>query len=389
MTVIPEIYLDNAATTRPWPEAVEAVVYAMGDAFGNASSLHRRGLAAARAIAKSQEAIAALVGGGNWKVIFTSGGSEADALAVLGTVPKGKRDALVTSTVEHSAVEEAGKRLVASGARHVEISAGMRGVVDPTALAEAVDERTALVSIAHVANEMGTVQPIAETAARVKARAQKCRVHVDAVQAVAQLARLDYPLEVDMVSISAHKLHGPQGVGALLVRPDVSLRPILTGGDQQDGVRPGTLNLPGIIGFGAAAALMAERRREAVPSMEALAARFLLGACEVPGVRSLGAPEARAPGMVVLAVDGIAKSEVLLHALEMRGVLASSGAACHSRRKEPPRCLRDAGLGRSEGSVRISLSFDTTEEEVVRAVFAFADAVAAVRAGRGSARGDA
>ena len=380
MSVTPEIYLDNAATTRPWPEAVAAVASAMGDRFGNASSLHRRGLAAARAIAEAQDAVAALVGGGRWKVIFTSGGSEADALAVLGAVPRGKRDALVTTTVEHSAVEEAGKRLAAQGARHVEIPAGARGVVDPAALEAAVDERTALVSVTHVANEMGTVQPVAEIAARAKARAPRCRVHVDAVQAAAQLARLDYPLEVDMVSISAHKLHGPQGVGALLVRPEVSLRPLLTGGDQQDGVRPGTLNLPGILGLGAAASLVTARRRDAVPRMAALAARLISGACAVPGVRALGEPVARAPGIAVLAVEGV-KAEVLLHALEMRGVLASSGAACHARRAEPPRCLRDAGLGRAEGAVRLSLSFDTTPDEIEFAVAAFAGAVDAVRAG--------
>jgi cysteine desulfurase len=380
MSVTPEIYLDNASTTRPWPEVVEAVARAMGDGFGNASSLHRRGLAAARVIASAQEAVAALVGGGDWKVVFTSGGSEADALAVLGSAPRGKRDAVITSTVEHSAVEEAARRLASQGARHIAISAGRTGVVDPTALGEAVGERTALVSVTHVANEMGTAQPIAEIAARAKARAPKCRVHVDAVQAAAQLARLDYPLEVDMVSISAHKLHGPQGVGALLVRPAVSVRPLLTGGDQQDGVRPGTLNLPGIAGFGAAAALIAARRRDAVPRMAALASRLILGACGVPGVRALGDEGARAPGIAVLAVDGV-MPEVLLHALEMRGVLASSGAACHARRSEPPLCLRDAGLGRGEGAVRFSLSFDTAPDEIEGAVAAFADAVAAVRAG--------
>ena len=382
MSVTSEIYLDNAATTRPWPQAIAAVCAALGDDFGNASSLHRRGTAAARAIGDASDAVAALVGGGEWKVVFTSGGSEADAMAVLGTVPRGRRDTLVTSTVEHAAVEEAGKRLAAAGARHVEIVAGVNGVVDPVAVLAAVDERTALVSVTHVANEMGTVQPVAEIAARVKAKAPRCRVHVDAVQAAAQCARLDYPPAVDMVSISAHKLHGPQGVGALLLRPDVAVRPLFEGGDQQGGLRPGTLNYPGIAGLGAAAKEITARRGAAVPAMAALGARLSSGICgAAPGVRTLGAVESRAPGIIVMAVEGV-RSEVLLHALEMRGVLASSGAACHARRSEPPRCLRDAGLRGSEGSVRFSLSYDTTADEVERAVAAFAAAVAAVRAGR-------
>jgi cysteine desulfurase len=382
LSVTSEIYLDNAATARPWPGAIAAVCAALGDDFGNASSLHRRGVAAARAIAGASEAVAALVGGGEWKVVFTSGGSEADATAVLGTVPRGRRDTIVTSTVEHAAVEEAGRRLAAAGARHVEIGAGASGVVDPAAVLAAVDERTALVSITHVANEMGTVQPVAEIAARVKAKAPRCRVHVDAVQAAAQCGRLDYPPAVDMVSISAHKLHGPQGVGALLLRPDVTVRPLFAGGDQQGGMRPGTLNHPGIAGLGAAAREVASRRGAAVPAMAALGTRLSSGMCgAAPGVRPLGAAGSRAPGIVVLAIEGV-RAEVLLHALEMRGVLASSGAACHARSVEPPRCLRDAGLRGGEGSVRFSLSYDTTADEVERAVVAFAAAVAAVRSGR-------
>jgi cysteine desulfurase len=229
---------------------------------------------------------------------------------------------------------------------------------------------------------MGTIQPVAEIAARVKAKAPRCRVHVDAVQAAAQCASLDYPLAVDMVSISAHKLHGPQGVGALLLRPDVVVRPLFAGGDQQDGMRPGTLNYPGIAGLGAAARTVVSRRCAAVPVMASLGERLSAGMCgAAAGVRPLGAPASRASGIVVLAVEGV-RPEVLLHALEMRGVLASSGAACHARRSEPPRCLRDAGLRSSEGSIRFSLSYDTTADEVERAIGAFAAAVETVRAGR-------
>jgi cysteine desulfurase len=374
-----EIYLDNAATTQPWPEVVEAVRLAMGEGFGNASSPHRRGLAAARLVRRSAAEIRAVVGGGEWNVVFTSGGSEADSWALLGSAPRGKRDAVVFSGVEHSAVEESAARLAASGCRAVRVPAGHGGVVDPGELAAAADERTAVVALTHVANELGTIQPVAEAARRVAATAPRALFHVDAVQALAQLEHLDYPREVGSVALSAHKIHGPQGIGALLLRPAVRPRPLLMGGDQQDGLRPGTLNVPGIAGFGVAASLLVARRAEGVRRMRALAddlAARLVSA--KTGVRLLGDPAARAPGILVVAVGGV-KSEVLLHALEERGVLASAGAACHSAGKEPPRAVVEAGLDRDDGVLRLSLSFDTTQDEIRRAAVAFGGALASLR----------
>ncbi len=376
-----EIYLDNAATTRPWPEVNEAVLRAMRDGFGNASSLHRRGLAAARVVRGAADAVRAAVGGGQWNVIFTSGGSEADAWAILGSAPRGKRDGIVFSGVEHSAVEESALRLATAGCRVVRVKAGPGGVVDPGELAAAVDERTAVVALAHVASEMGTVQPVTEAARRVAAAAPHALFHVDAVQALAQLERLDYPRDVGSVALSAHKIHGPQGIGALLLRPDVRPRPLLAGGDQQDGLRPGTLNLPGITGFAEAITLLAARRADGIRRMRALALELAgLLVSGAPGVRLLGDPAARAPGILVVAVAR-AKSEVLLHALEQRGVLASAGSACHSTRREPPRALVEAGLGRDEAALRFSLSFDTTADEIERTGAAFGEALASVRRG--------
>jgi len=375
----PEIYLDNAATTRPWPEVVAAVTAAMGDGFGNASSLHRRGQAAARLVRRAAEEVRAAAGGGEWNVVFTSGGSEADAWALLGSAPRGRRDTVVLSGVEHSAVEEAAARLGREGCRVVRVPAGRSGVVDPGQLAAAADERTAVVALTHVASEMGTIQPVAEAARLVAAAAPRALFHVDAVQALAQVERPDYPREVGSLALSAHKIHGPQGVGALLLRPGIRPRPLLAGGDQQDGLRPGTFDLPGIAGFAAAATSFASRRAEGVPRMRALGdelAALLVAAA--PGVRLLGDPAARAPGILVLAVAGVG-SEVLLHALEERGVLASAGAACHSTRAEPPRALVEAGLGRDEGVLRLSLSIDTTADEIGRAAAAFAAAVTALR----------
>ncbi len=377
-----EIYLDNAATTKPWSQVREAVTNAMDSGFGNASSLHKRGLDAARQIAQAADHVRDLAGSREWMVVFTSGGSESITTAVLGTVPRGKRDTVITSTVEHAAVQDACKLVEQRGGRAVELSAGAGGVVDPDDFAATADERTALVSLVHVASEMGTVQPVEQIARLVKRAAPRCRVHVDAVQAAAQLDILDYSGAVDMVSISAHKIHGPQGVGALLLRPNVVPRQLMCGGDQQEGVRPGTLNLPGIVGFGVAAALTKERRQKTVARMASQTQELIRRVVgEVSGVRLLGDRQARAPGLVVLAVEGV-RSQVLLHALEMRGVLASSSSACHSTRTRPPRCLTDAGLRSSEGVVRFSLGPDTSDAQIETAAAAMVQSVITIREGR-------
>ncbi|MDD5306703.1 MAG: cysteine desulfurase family protein [Deltaproteobacteria bacterium] len=377
-----EIYLDNAATTRPWPEAIDAVVRAMGDAFGNASSVHRRGLAAARLVEDAKRTIAEAVGGGPWQVVFTSGGTESDNTAVLGSAPRGRRDAIVVTVLEHPAVAEACKAAAALGARIVEVEAGSGGVMDPKAVEAAVDERTALVSVIHVSNEIGTVQPVAEMARLAKRRSPGCRVHVDAVQALPRLARLEYPPEIDMVSLSGHKIHGPQGVGALLLRPGVKPRPLLHGGGQQEGQRAGTHNIQGIAGMAAAAARLKERKAEGCARMASLAQRIETAVVSsVPDVRALGDPVARAPGFLVLAIDDV-HAEILLHALEARGVVASAGAACHSRQAAPSRALVSAGLRADEGPLRLSLSLDTTESEADAAAAAIIEAVAAIRKGQ-------
>lgn len=377
-----EIYLDNAATTKPWPEVVEAMTRVLGEDFGNASSLHKRGLKAASQVLNAQKIIEEVVGGGPWKVVFTSGGSEADTMAVLGSAPRGKRTRVVTSSLEHAAVQESCNRLQGQGCPISVVGGGKRGVVDAEEMAACVDGRTALVSLCHVASEIGTVQNVADVARRVKGKAKQSRMHVDGVQALAQLPSLDYPPEVDMVSISAHKIHGPQGVGALLLRPHVTPRPLIAGGDQQDGLRPGTLNLPGIVGMGVAMGMLEQQRDSGFASMASLTDRLIDRLqSEVSGVKLLGDSSCRAPGMAVFGVDGV-RSEVLLHALEMRGVIASSSSACHARRTTPPESLRHAGLKPNQGAVRFSLTTNTSLREIESAIEAFIDAVLAIRAGR-------
>lgn len=382
MDTAKEIYLDNAATTSPWPEVTAVVTQCMGSGFGNPSSRHRRGLAAAREVLRAEESILSLVGSGPWKVFFTSGGTEADVLAVLGSVPKAKRTAIITSDLEHAAVTASAQQSALLGGRVLEVSGGKSGRVNPEDIAALVDKETAMVSITALAGEIGTVQPIVEIARRVKQLEPKCRVHTDAVQALPQLGRLDLCPEIDMISLSAHKIHGPQGIGALLCRPNALPRPLLFGGDQQQSVRPGTLNVPGIAGFGEAARLFSVRRDAGISKMRALCDHLIDGIMQTTaGATLLGDAAARAPGMAVIAFDNV-RSEVLLHTLELHGVFASSSSACHATRKHPPRSFVNAGLRTGQGAIRFSLTLGMTEEEIDGAIVAVSQAVAAFRSGR-------
>ena len=375
----PEAYLDNAATTRPWPEVCAEMQRVLTADFGNAAARNARGFQAARDIERATAHILDLVGSGDWKVVFTSGATESDNLAIRSAAPKGPRTAIVTSTVDHAAVRECSAATCPADDLTL-ISAGASGVLEARAVADAITPQTALLAITAASNEMGTLQPVNDITAWAKARNPRLRIHVDAVQAVAQTTRLDFSKDIDTVALSAHKIHGPQGVGALLVRPGVSLRPQLFGGDQQSGLRPGTPNLPGIVGFGEAARLTRERREAGVRHMQALSAALIDGLLRVPGTYFLGNPQQRAPGLFFVAAADI-PSEVLLHGLSLRGVIASAGSACHASRKEPARCLVEAGLKPTDGALRFSLSFDTTETEIHQAIRAFGDVCQAVRSG--------
>lgn len=376
-----EIYLDNAATTRPYAEVCQVVQHAMAEGFGNTASLHYRGVEAERQVTVARQHIRQLVGTSGWDVLFTSGGTEANNLAVRSSCPRGKRNVILTSSVEHASVIDTATRLSETRGciLHV-VGAGESGVVNPGEFAALVSAETALVTIIHVANEMGTVQPVNEIARAVRRIAPRCRVHVDAVQAAAQLPRLDYGREVDSVTISGHKIHGPQGVGALLFRTNSSVKPLFCGGDQQRGMRPGTLNLPGIAGMGEAARITLERRESGSQSMYRHLETFRQLVC-TRTIRQLGDNHHRAPGMLILAIENI-KSEVLLHTLEKYGVLASAGSACHSTRTAPPQCLVDAGLRREDGVLRISLNYEITPAELATAATRIHTAIEEVRKGK-------
>jgi cysteine desulfurase len=377
------IYLDNAASAPPLPEVVAAMAAAMGEHFANPSSLHRLGAAAARALAAAREQVAALLHGDPADLIFTGGGTEANALGVLGAARACRKRHIVLSAIEHAAVFNSVERLCDDGWAKTEIAPERDGRVDVAAVRAAVRPETSVVALMLVNNEIGTLQPVAEIASALRALPHKVHVHVDAVQAAGLLPVDVRSLGADSLAISAHKLHGPKGSGALWLRRGCRLAPLYGGGGQERGMRSGTENLAAAVGF-AVAARAAQVDGEACARVRALRDRF---ETLVSGAIARAAPAVppgtpRAPHIACLLLPGL-PAEPVLHALEARGVYASEGAACSTRSREQSRVLRALAIPPSTGALRFSLSRLTTTDEIERAVPALAQAVAEIERGIG------
>ncbi|SFG62445.1 cysteine desulfurase [Desulfotomaculum arcticum] len=384
-----EAYLDNSATTRPYPEVVQAVLAAMEDNYGNPSSLHRKGVEAGRAVARAREAVAVSLGVEASSIIFTGAGSEAINLAIKGLQPGRKGRHIITTAVEHPAVLNTCEQLKEQGLEISVLPVDTIGLVDTKALLQAVREDTFLVSVMYVNNEVGAVQPLAEISAVIKKLrgvGRKLFWHVDAVQAYGKLPLRPLELGIDLLSVSAHKVHGPKGVGALYAAPGTPLKPLVSGGGQEWGLRSGTENVPGIAGFGVAAGIIARETREAAAKLFALKKRLVDGVlAAVPGA-VLNGPACRedepgcAPHIANISFPGL-RGEVLLHSLEGQGVYVSTGSACSSRKKPGSYVLRAMGLDEKlvEGAVRFSLSALNTAEEIDYAVQATAKVVKELR----------
>jgi len=370
------IYLDNNASTRLDPEVREAMA-AAADLFGNPSSLHAEGQRARRAIEEARDRIAALVGGSAVEVVLTSGGTEANALALFGATA-GRRGRVVVSGVEHPSVREAAVRLGGRGCEVVAVAPEPSGRLDAGRVLEAVVPGTLLVSVMAANNEYGAVFPVPAIAEG--ARRAGALVHTDAVQAAGRLPVDVREWGVDLLSISAHKMHGPKGAGALWVRRGVRLEPHTPGGGQEKRLRAGTENTSGIVGFGAAARLAAARLGEAqgiAERRDRLERGILAG---VPGARVVGASSERLPNTAAVLFPG-ASGETLLMRLDLEGVAVSSGSACSSGTVAPSPALLALGLAPSEARsvVRFSLSRDTTEAEIARVLGIVPAAVADAR----------
>lgn len=372
------IYLDNNASTKLDPEVHAATEEALA-LCGNPSSIHAEGRRARRAIEEARDEVARLVGAAAQEIFFTSGGTEANAMAVLGGRGSGG-GTFVRTGAEHPSVRQAFARAAArAGSRETVVDPEPSGALDPEKLAAAITSETRLLSVMLASNEYGALFPVAD-AARA-ARAAGAWSHSDAVQAAGRIPIDVQSLGVDLLSLSAHKIHGPKGAGALFVRKGTALEPLLPGGGQERRMRAGTENTPGIVGFGVAARLARERLAEDAPAITRLRdrlERFVLARASGARVLASGAP--RLPNTSAILFEGVA-GDALAIRLDLAGVAVSVGSACSSGTPAPSEALLSLGLTRDEARrvVRISLSRFTTEAEVDDAARTIAAAVSAMR----------
>jgi cysteine desulfurase len=385
---VERIYLDHAATTPLDPEVRRAILPWLGEFFGNPSSAHGHGRRARAAVDDARDRVASAASCASREVVLTSGGTEADNLALRGVLERWGAERgrhLVVSAVEHEAVFATARGLAKSGrAELTVVECDRAGRIDPAVVASAVRPDTVLVSVMLANNEVGTVQDVPAIAAAVRARNPRSLVHTDAVQALGRLPLGLGALGVDLLSLSAHKAYGPQGVGALVARHGVFPAAQITGGGQERERRSGTENVAGVVGFGVAAEL-AERRQETdAAELSRLAGRLTdLLTESVPGLEATGDPAVRLPGLCSFVVRGC-RSELLLAVLDELGVSASAGSACSSGAPVPSHVLAAMGFGDLAGSaLRLSLGRSTTGAEVQAAAERVQVAVARVRGGGG------
>lgn len=365
------IYLDYNATTPVDHRVLEAMLPCFDDRFGNASSIHSAGQHARTAVDRARESVAMLIGAKPSEIVFTSGGTEADNLALLGLVaaaPQQSKKHVITTAIEHHAVLNACQELERRGIHATYVSAGADGTVDPDDIRRAITSETILISVMHANNELGTIQPIEEIG-RVAAEAD-VYFHCDAVQSAGKLPLDVNRFGVDLLSISAHKIYGPKGVGALYLRSGTPLEPLLFGGHHERDRRPGTENVPGIVGLGKAAELSRTNLDVDASRISALRDRFETALLDsIPDARINGNRALRVCNTTNITFAG-AGGEALLIALDLEGIACSTGAACSSGSVEPSHVLTAIGLSDDEArsTLRFSLGTATTPEEIEAAI---------------------
>ena len=368
------VYLDYNATTPVAPEVVAAMLPFLGEHFGNPSSSHPYGRKAAEAVRQARESIANLLGAAAGEIVFTGSATEANNLALLGVARAlgGAKRHLVVSAVEHPAVIEPALHLRSEGWELSVIPVDAQGRVDPADVAAALRPDTALVSVMHANNEVGTIQPVAEIAAITKARG--VLLHADAAQSVGKIGVDVDALGVDLLTLAGHKFYAPKGVGALYVRTGTPVRPIQFGAEQERGLRPGTENVPQMVGLGAAARLARQRLPSATEKLRSLRdALHQRLAAAVPGLILNGHPTERLPSTLHVSFPGIAGRELLSRVAGR--VAASVGSACHSEADAVSGVLAAMGCdaGRAAGAVRLSVGWMTTPEEIQAAAAALSE----------------
>lgn len=359
---IKECYLDNSATTKPCEKAVENMMYALSSCWGNPSSLHDKGIEADELLLKARRSVAKALSCDEKEIYFTSGGTEGNNLAIFGAAYKNRRQGnrVITTTVEHPSVQKAFDRLQSEGFEVIRLRTDSFGRVSRDELFEAVDEKTILISMMYVNNEVGAIEPVEEIVKTVKLKNSPALIHVDAVQAFGKLPINVRKLGADLVTVSSHKIHGPKGVGAIYIRNGVKLQPVAVGGGQEKDIRPGTEAMPAIAGFfGAVESL---KVKESLERVTKLRDGFIKKLRSVEGI-TVNSPDDALPYIVNVSLNKL-NSETVLNFMSGMGIYVSSGSACSKGHKSP--VLTAMGLSDEtiNSSLRVSLSRYTTEEEL-------------------------
>ena len=367
-----EAYLDNSATTRCSDRACQLMVDLLTKDYGNPSSLHMKGIEAERFVETAKKKIAKTLRVSEKEIIFTSGGTESNNLAIIGAAMANRRagNHIITTSIEHASVENPMEFLKEQGFEITYLSVDENGIISLEELEEAVTEQTILVSMMQVNNEIGAIEPVAEAAELIKKKNPATLIHVDAIQSYGKMYIYPKKLGIDMLSVSGHKIHGPKGSGFLWVKEKTKLKPLILGGGQQKGMRSGTENVPAIAGLGEAAEEIYENLDEKRAHLYGLKQRFIDGIEKLEGTHVNGKTgEDSAPHIVSVSFEGI-QSEVLLHSLEDRGIYVSSGSACssnnHAGKQKGSKTLRNIHLKENllDSTLRFSFSVHTTEEEI-------------------------
>lgn len=359
-----EIYFDNSATTKVYPAVKDIMIKVMEEDYGNPSSLHMKGVEAERYIKKAADTVAKTLRCKPEELIFTSGGTESNNLALIGTALAKNRlgKHIISTTIEHASVHATLDFLKSQGFEITLIGTDEHGVVDPAEVAKAVREDTILVSCMMVNNEVGAIEPVAEISGAVKKINPDIYMHVDAIQAYGKLPVYPSKLGADLVSISGHKIHGPKGSGALYVKKGILIRPIIYGGGQGNGMRSGTENVPAIAGFGVAAEESFRDFDKKIEHISTVKKYLIEKLTSLPEVYNNSGD---APHIASFSFVGV-RSEVMLHSLEDRGIYTSSGSACSSHKRAASNVLTSMGLtkDRLESTLRFSIGEDNTKEQV-------------------------
>ncbi len=376
-----KIYLDHAATTPTHPEVVAAMLPYFTDAFGNPSSIHSLGQESRAAVEESREQIARLIGAQSEEIIFTSGGTEADNYAIKGVTyaNRHKRNHIITTSIEHHAVLEPCKFLKEQGSKVTYLPVDRNGLIDPEDARKAITDETILISVIHANNEIGTIEPISEIGRIAKEKG--IYFHTDAVQTTGRIPVNVDELGVDLLAMSAHKLYGPKGVGALYIRRGTRIGSFMHGGSQERGRRASTENVPAIVGFGKAVEIAQKEMDGETKRLVPLRDKLIQGLLErIDQIHLNGHPSQRLPNNVNVSVAFV-EGESMGISLDLEGIAASTGSACTSDALEASHVLLAIGLPGelAHGSLRFSLGSDTTEEEIDRVLEVFPRIVARLR----------